>query len=249
MNPEEAERFYRCEYGPRFLSGADVAARRRMFGHLLAGLGPPHRRRLLDLGAGSGLFVRMALDSGWQAEGTELSIQSRDWAMEHHGVALRDPVSSPPNDASYDVVSIINVLDQAPDPVMLLRQARKALRPNGLLLVRVPNGSFHICWNRLASLPGLSRFARLGIIHSLAFTPKSLRHVLHAEGYLILSIRNARFAEGPPPGASPSFLLPILLKVAALFARAPVLWGPSLEIYASPGGRHLGQVDLATSKV
>ena len=240
MSLEEAQHFYQREYGPRFLLGADVAARRAMFGHLLAGLGEPQGRRLLDLGAGSGLFVRMALDAGWRAEGTELSIQSWDWAKEHHGVTLRDPVSSPPDDAGYDVVSIINVLDQAPDPLMLLRQARKALRPDGLLLVRVPNGSFHISWNRIASLSGLSRFARLGIIHSLVFTPKSLRHVLPAEGYRILSIRNARPAEGPPPGASSNLLFPILLKAAAWFARAPLLWGPSLEIYASPAGRHLG---------
>ncbi len=153
MSPEDIERFYRNEYGLRFLPRAD-AARRAMLGRLLAGLGGPRGRRLLDLGAGSGLFVRMALDGGWRAEGTELSIQSRAWAREHHDVTLRDPVSSSSDAASYDVVSIINVLDQTPDPLLLLRQARKALRPDGLLLVRVPNGSFHLRWARLASVPG-----------------------------------------------------------------------------------------------
>ena len=44
---------------------------------------------------------------------------------------------------AYDVVSLVNVLDQAPDPAALLRAARAALRPGGRLLVRVPNASFH----------------------------------------------------------------------------------------------------------
>lgn len=240
MSSEEAERLYRCEYGPRFLPGADVAARRAMFEHLLAQLGEPQGRRLLDLGAGSGLFVRMALDVGWRAEGTELSVQSRDWAKKHHGVTLRDPTVSLPNDTGYDVVSLINVLDQAPDPLLLLRQARKALRSDGVLLVRVPNGSFHIRWSRLASLPGLRRFARLGIIHSLAFTPQSLRNVLHAEGYRIVNVRNAQLAEGPAAGATSRLLLPTLLKVMAWFTRLPLIWGPSLEVRAIPGGRPLG---------
>jgi glycosyltransferase involved in cell wall biosynthesis/SAM-dependent methyltransferase len=237
LSPEKAERFYQCQYGPLFLPEADVAARKAMFGHLLARLGRPEGRSLLDLGAGSGLFVRMAAEAGWQAEGTELSIQSRDWARKHHGVTLRDPVASPPPDAAYDVVSIINVLNQAADPLKLLRAARKALRPDGLLLVRVPNASFHIPWIRLTSLPGLRRLARLGVLHSYAFTPQSLRYLLRAEGYRVLSLRNAR-----PAGASRSLVGPILVKAAGWFARAPLLWAPSLEAEAKPGDLGPGRV-------
>ena len=233
-SPEAAERFYQCEYGPRFLAGADVPAREAMFKHLLRRLGKPEGRRLLDLGAGSGLFVRMAGDAGWQAEGTELSLQSREWAKEHHGVTLRDPVATPPPDASYDVVSIINVLDLAPDPVMLLRTARKVLRSDGFLLARVLNGPFHLRVNRLASLPGLRRLGRLGVLHAYGYTPRSLRKVLHMEGFRVLSIRNARLAQGPLAGDSPSLFRSILARMASWLSRAPVLWGPSLEVEAEP---------------
>lgn len=98
-------------------------------------------KRLLDLGCGNGAFLDLAQSRGWQAVGIEknhssvdearalgLSVAEADldeWAVEDPGV--------------YDVVRIWYVLEHVRRPGNLLRQASKAVKTGGLLVLAVPN--------------------------------------------------------------------------------------------------------------
>lgn len=235
-DPEWLGRYYREEYATTFLAGADHPRRQAMFAALLPRLGPGRGRRLLDLGAGSGLFVRMARGAGWQAEGTELSEASRAWALARHGIALRDPETVPCPPGTFDAVALLNVLDQAPDPVALLRTAREALRPGGRLLVRVPNARLHARWMRAASRLGL---ADLAVLHGYGFTPASLPEVLRCHGFRVIALRNAVAAEGAAVAKHFGSLSGLIRGAFLLLAGAVAalsagrwLWGPSLEAEA-----------------
>jgi SAM-dependent methyltransferase len=232
--PQEAERYYRQTYGYLFLSQAETPARTAMFRSLLKRLGPAGGRRLLDIGAGSGLFVRMAREAGWSADGTELSEAHRAWASSQHGIKLYDPKAAPPANADYDVVTLINVLDQAPDPVRLLEISRRALRPGGRLLVRVPNAAFHIRWVRVTSAVGLKGLARRAIIHPYAFDPGSLRRVLHSREFRVLGLRNATLARAPSARRLPGLLglATSLGSVVLSLGGRHLLWAPSIEALA-----------------
>ncbi|MEK7367247.1 MAG: glycosyltransferase, partial [candidate division NC10 bacterium] len=233
---EGLSRFYRDEYAATFLAGSDHPRRRAMFAALLRRLGPGRGRRLLDIGAGSGLFVRMAREAGWEAEGTELSTESRAWARARHGITLHDPEADLVPAGAYDVVSLVNVLDQAPDPAALLRAARAALRPGGRLLLRVPNANFHARWIRVAARLGLGGLA---VLHGYGFTSASLRAALLSQGFRVLALRNAAVAEGvgvverfgplsrPIRGA-----LVVLAGAVAWLSAGRLLWGASLEAEA-----------------
>jgi SAM-dependent methyltransferase len=239
--PDPAERtcFYRNNYAEHFLSALDHTERAEMLRDLIERLGPPEGRRLLDIGAGTGLLVVLASETGWQAEGTELSSQFRAWARSEYGVELRDPHSSPLPASAYDVVCLVNVLDQAPDAGALLDDVRTALRPGGRALIRVPNASFHVTWMQTAARLRIRSLARAAILHEFGFTPSSMRYILNAKGFQVLSTRNAALS-GATTGlsrlgalAGPSkFILSSFFGVIAALTCGRFLWAPSLEAVA-----------------
>jgi SAM-dependent methyltransferase len=238
-DPAERTRFYQNSYAEHFLSALDHPTRREMLRELLGRLDPPRGRRLLDIGAGSGLLVMLASEAGWQAEGTELSSQFRAWARSEYGIDLRDPRSEPPPPNTYDVVCLVNVLDQAPDPGALLRDVRLALRPRGRFFIRVPNATFHVTWMRSVTRLGIESMAGAAILHEYGFTSTSLRSVLHSMGFHVLTTRNAGLSGATTwmsrlgPFSKPfRFALSSFFGVIAGLTGGRFLWAPSLEAEA-----------------
>jgi SAM-dependent methyltransferase len=78
--------------------------------------------RLLDIGCGSGRFLEVvAQEGGYEQSGIDLS----DLQAEFSGEA-------------FDVVTMFDVLQRAPDLPAALAAARARLRPNGILAISVP---------------------------------------------------------------------------------------------------------------
>jgi SAM-dependent methyltransferase len=134
-------------------------------------------RRLLEIGAGFGLFVAEACRRGADAAGVEpddpsiyaaFPISQR--VLSAYGLAcdrIQPGVgeSLPFPDASFDLVYSTNVLEHTRDPVAVIAEAARVLRPGGVLQIVVPNyrslyeGHYGIPW-----LPGMSpRVARLWV--------------------------------------------------------------------------------------
>jgi len=234
---EERTHFYREEYSDCYLSTQERPERNQMLSLLLGRLTTTGGQRLLDMGAGNGQFVSLARDSGWEAEGTELSHQLRQLAQSRYGIHLRDPGREANPQGSYDWVTLINVLDQAPDPIGLLREARDALRPKGSLLIRVPNAVFHFKWIRTTAGIGLGRFSRLAVLHDFGFTPASLKASLLFNGFRTRAIRNASLAGSLPLGGGPATTLltyatESLAKSTTWISGGRIMLGPSIEVEA-----------------
>ncbi|MCU0580189.1 MAG: class I SAM-dependent methyltransferase [Desulfobacterota bacterium] len=100
--------------------------------------------RILDVGCGYGFFLYHMAARGWQAEGIEISAQGRHYAAEHfprfrvRPKALPDPEIP---DCSFDVVTLFYVLEHLADPVGVLREVQRILKPDGLLLLRWPHST------------------------------------------------------------------------------------------------------------
>jgi len=238
-DPSERTRFYQNAYARRFLSTLDHPERRDMLRELIRRLGPPRGRRLLDIGAGSGLLVKMAREAGWRAEGTELSSQFRAWAQSEYGITLNDPLLEPPSPDTYDMICLVNVLDQAPEPDALLNEARLALRSNGRLLVRVPNATFHATWIRTVSRLGLKGMAAAAILHEYGFNPMSLKKALRSCGFHVTTLRNAGLSGAAccttrlgPLFRLFRFVVSAFLGVVQWLTGGRLLWAPSLEAEA-----------------
>ena len=99
----------------------------------------------LDIGCGEGWALAFFNQLGWDVLGLDYST----FSVERFQPALRDRLR--PGDLyeqlaalqaegqQFDVLWLDNVLEHVPDPAELLRRCRALVRPNGVLLVEVPN--------------------------------------------------------------------------------------------------------------
>ena len=150
---------------------------------------------ILDVGCGAGTFVALATGFGYKTVGLEASHAEAAWAQDlglqvHHGTTL-----TAYGPATFDVVTLWDVLEHVPEPVALLKQIRCVLRPGGYLLAKVPNGPFYLGKAQLLNWVRPRGFDDLGIgEHVLYFSAYSLRRLVTMVGFEVLSIRSGQVA-------------------------------------------------------
>lgn len=99
------------------------------------------RRRVLDVGSGLCVFLRLMRDAGW--EGTALDRDERQvtHAREVAGVhAVRGDLMAAPPLGSFELVAFNKVLEHVREPVPLLAAAAPYLAPGGAVYLEVPDG-------------------------------------------------------------------------------------------------------------
>src|SRR5262245_47216369 len=136
--------------------------------------------RILDIGCGKGAFLRSFRDHrpGWHSVGIEPSreeaaLARRDGQLEVHEGMLG---STALERESFDLVSIMHVLEHVPRPIEALPQIREMLKPGGLLFVEVPNTA------------DLNMFYDLLLFeHLYHFTPETLAWLLSREGFDVVA--------------------------------------------------------------
>jgi SAM-dependent methyltransferase len=108
---------------------------------------------ILDVGCGGGLFLQMLAERGGPAfrkrvAGLDFSLDAANLAWRTAGVPVvcgslsRAPFAG----SSCAVVTMFHVLEHLYDPASYLDAARELLRPDGRLIVQVPNAA---CWQFL----------------------------------------------------------------------------------------------------
>jgi SAM-dependent methyltransferase len=136
------------------------------------------RGHLLEVGAGSGGFVRVALARGWEVDATEVS-ESGLRALAETGARIfgGELPAAQYGDAQFDLVVSLEVLEHLPTPREHLREMWRITRAGGALLLTTPN------------FGGLSRRC-LGIRwrvidpeHLCYFTPSTLARIVRQVGY------------------------------------------------------------------
>ncbi len=97
--------------------------------------------RLLDVGAGSGKFLYEMRGRGWEVEGLDADPQAAKAAGERYGVRVRACGLAEARfpSCSFDAITLNHVLEHLPDPVALLRECERVLRPGGRLVGITPN--------------------------------------------------------------------------------------------------------------
>ena len=144
--------------------------------------------RLLDVGCNEGRGLSLYADNGFQVEGLELNEAAAGLARQRGFRVHTAPLGQFRPREPFDVVVLANVLEHAWDPVQMLAEVRRLLRPEGEVWISCPNaasfwrqvfGSAWINWhvpfhlwhfssNTLQELLGLANFS---IITSKTFTP------------------------------------------------------------------------------
>ncbi len=97
----------------------------------------PQKGRILDIGAGTGEFLSVAKNDGWQTIGVEPSDRAKAIAK-NKGVSFVEETSELENH-SFDVISMWHVLEHVPDLDKQIKELKRLLKPTGTLIIAVPN--------------------------------------------------------------------------------------------------------------
>lgn len=242
------EEFYRDNYDGTYgavESGEDrLPVYRSVLNHLSRYRVPPGR--LLDIGCGDGAFLDLCQDAGWTCFGVEVSRGAAERAAQR-GITMLAPqwVSRPAElsgGESYDVVTLINVMETLLDPTAVLRRVRRVMAPGGLLLVRVSNGVFHLSMRKPVGWIG-ARYQQA--FHLFVYKPQAMRRFLHAAGFQVVGVRNSTSSWGPLRSARPSLAklgwraggvgLWVVAQAVYRLTNGHAVWAPSFEMVAKPG--------------
>lgn len=97
--------------------------------------------RLLEVGCGEGTFLNKLRQHGWSVDGVDLDSKAVEQAEKTYGICVHagDLESAGFPEACFDAVVMNHVIEHVFDPVALLRECRRVLKPGGRLVVVTPN--------------------------------------------------------------------------------------------------------------
>jgi SAM-dependent methyltransferase len=160
---------------------------------------------VLDVGCGGGLFLRLLRDRGFRVMGLDFSIDAARVAWTSNGVPATCATlsSAPLPPESFAAVTMFHVLEHLYDPRAYLEAARDLLRPEGRLIIQVPNAG---CWQFL--LLGATWNGVDVPRHLFDFRPADLDRLLDSCGFEVL--RRKYFSLRDNPAGLATSLAPAL---------------------------------------
>ena len=96
-----------------------------------------HKGALLDIGAGTGNFCETSKQNFWDVYGVEPSEKAREVAAKKN-IFLHQSIEDFTGQ-QFDVITLWHVLEHLPDLENTITAIQKLLKPNGVLIVAVPN--------------------------------------------------------------------------------------------------------------
>ena len=157
----------------------------------------PQGARIFELGSFVGAFLEWAEEQGWNGIGIDIGNDTSAFCRARGLHVTQGELSNCSiEQASADAFFIWNTFDQLGDPLSTLRIVRRLLRPNGVLVIRVPNGAFESAalqaranskWrDAILTAQAFNNF--LTFPYVTGYTPSSLRKMLEAAGFSVKRI-------------------------------------------------------------
>jgi 2-polyprenyl-3-methyl-5-hydroxy-6-metoxy-1,4-benzoquinol methylase len=149
---------------------------------LIDQLRPPAREKIMDVGCGAGLFLKVCDRNGWgecigidmNARYNDIYRQARGIQYVHSSFERMDPDRI---GRDYDVISMWNVLEHLYDLHGIVSRLNLMLKRGGLLFIMVPNA------DSLASRLMRERSPTFNWKHVCHFSPRSLRLLMEVNDF------------------------------------------------------------------
>lgn len=177
--------------------------------------------RLLDIGCAAGIFLSGFLEKphqpkpDWDLYGVELNEYAASKARDFYGLNVFTGTLEQAKfgDAFFDGVTLWDVLEHLHDPSSTIQEIRRILKPDGYLIMRIPNGAsldareFGQYWAGLDAPR-----------HLYVFTPQTIHQMLSQNGFEVVNWSGQS-------GSYPTYLLSMRFRQTA---RGSSAWGRSL---------------------
>ena len=142
--------------------------------------------QVLDVGFGRGLFLFLLQKLGARPTGTEVDPQAIELGRRLGFEVIPGQLTGDSGGRTYDLISLLDLVEHPLEPMAILHQAATMLRPGGRLMIWTPNGG-HIRRD-----PDRTTL-RVDLEHMQYFTPRSCRQVASALRLEIVHLEEVGF--------------------------------------------------------
>lgn len=148
----------------------------------------PAKGSLLDLGCGTGHFLKAAKDNGWQVDGIEPDENARKLACTLIESKVKGNFLQEAFDGNYSIITAWHVFEHIHQIDSTLKKLKSLLKTDGKLIVAVPNytsfdakkyGSFWAAYD----VPR----------HLYHFSPSAMEALLNRHGFKIITTKGMKF--------------------------------------------------------
>jgi len=134
--------------------------------------------KVLDVGCGTGEFLKTMKAGGWETAGVEPSEERNKLSTEENKIYSAELTEIKFPGGGFDAVTLWQVLEHLPDPVKYLAEIRRLLKDDGILVLSVPN------INSLQARFGGALWFHLDLPrHRWQFAPGTILKMLEKNGF------------------------------------------------------------------
>lgn len=190
--------------------------------------------KMLDVGPGTGVFMHICDQAGWQPRGIDITERSARTAKAEFDlqVDVGNFFHHAYEPDSFDCISMNDVLEHSLNPVEFLQRAFALLKPGGLVSIAVPsqNSLFTLLVDLWVWLGGMGKSYLLDRLyvapHLYYFGPRQLRSTIERAGFELVHIEGGNVA-------LERYKIPGYVRLASeVVLRAGALIGMSGRVYA-----------------
>src|ERR1051326_1677660 len=157
---------------------------------------------LLDVGCGSGTLLGLLKRQGFHVRGVDFSAEASAIAKRDNGVDVAvgslEEVHFP--DQSFDVVTLFHVMEHVTNPRQVLNEVSRILRPQGVVILQVPNIE---SWQ--FKMFGAKWYGLHIPRHVVDYSKNSMLKLLGDSGFVPTRIRHFNFRDNAPALVSSMF--------------------------------------------
>jgi 2-polyprenyl-3-methyl-5-hydroxy-6-metoxy-1,4-benzoquinol methylase len=179
---KETEEYFLNDYLPLHLANREnsLAERRAHINAIGQYVHLPHHPRHLDVGCAMGSMLEEAKAAGWDPTGVETSELAARYAAEHSGCPVHAGTLQRAafESESFDVVTLMDVIEHVSEPVDLMDEIYRILRPGGVVFILTPNFASFFVW-----LYGPKAYGVWPDQHVLYFQPSAMAKLLRKAGF------------------------------------------------------------------